>query len=194
MAVAIQTLYDATVNAISSACTNISNYNSIPSVFKSGYTRTFNHNRSKLVYRIQNPISQSYSSTVQDQLRECLSSYGFTDLSRTVSESTLTSIYAIIAAFTSARVKIISSQFSSTKYMYYDADSVTYNLESATVLTADSNEILASEGLSSSYSIQRIIQQTAKSYNIRYSVSISGYSFNNSYHPTNVTTPAVVYS
>lgn len=193
MSVAIQPLFDIAVNYISSVCTNISNYGAISAEFKPGWAREFYHNRSRAVYAIQSFIGQSNRASVQSQLQSCLYTYGFNDLSKTLSESTITGFYSVIAAFTSARVRLASSQFSNNKYIYYYSDATDYNIDSATILTSDILDILASEGINSSYAIQRIIQRNIKAYSIPYSAAIYGYGFNDGYHPANAGTPAVVY-
>lgn len=198
MAVTIQELCTIATNYISNICTNITNYNNIALEFKAGYSRRFNHNRSFSTFAIINPISQVNEATITSQLSSYLSNNAFTDLNAEVSSSTLISIYTLIAAFTSARVNLVTSQFSSDSYICYNADTVSYDLDSADILNDNSEIIFSSEGLSASYHIQRIIQQSIKTKSIQYSVSISGYSFNDNYLPTgNVdvdnTTPAIVY-
>lgn len=193
MTVTLQELCTIAVNTISSICSNITNYNSISSEFKSGYSIAFDHNRSKATFTLTNPINSVDSNTVNSQLSSFLSDNGFTSLSAELTPSTIISVYTLLAVFTSARVNLVASQFSVNKYICYINDDVTYDFDSASILTTDSDIIFATEGLSASYYIQRIIRQSIKSRSLQYRLVLSGYSWNDGYRPTNVTTPAIVY-
>lgn len=199
MAVTLQSLFDIAVSNISSICTNISSFSSISSEFKSGYSRTFNHNRSRLTFTIVDGVSQSTTDQVSSQLSTFLSDNGFSDMNEELCSSELISFYTLLAVFTSARVFDVSSQFTSNKYICYYSSDTAYNFDSATVSAADNEIILASDGLLSSYYFQKIIHQNVRAKSIQYNASIAGYAFNDGYKPTgNVDqdniTPGIVYN
>lgn len=199
MAVTLQSLFDIAVSNISSICANISDFSSISSEFKSGYSRTFNHNRSRLTFTIAKSISQATTDQVSSQLSTFLSDNGFSDMNEELHSAELISFYTLLAVFTSARVFDVSSQFTSNKYVCYYSNDTSYNFDGATVSAADNDIILASDGLLSSYYFQKIIQQNIRAKSIQYNVSIAGYAFNDGYKPTgNVdqdnTTPGTVYN
>lgn len=200
MAVTLQSLFDIAVSNISSICSNILNFSSISSEFKSGYTREFNHNRSKCTVTIANPVSQVNTSQVSSQFSTFLSDNGFSDMSKELSSGEIISYYILVAVFTSARVNYVASQFSIDTYICYNNNNnkVTYDFDSAVISAVDNEIILASDGLISSYYFQKIINQNIKANSIQYNFVMTGYAYKDGYIPTgNVdvdnTTPAIVY-
>lgn len=165
-----QDLYNTAYNNIVSVCTNINNWGSIPSQFKSGYTRTVTNTKATATLSIVNPLSQVSASTVSSQLQSHLSNYGI-DLSDTVNVEDATGLinfYTALASFVTGKVCLAGSSETDSKYIVYNSNG---SIKAYTKIDP-LDVIRANDNLTTTRTINQIIASNIKAYVVRYNLSM----------------------
>ena len=163
-------LYNTAYNNIVSVCTNINNFGSIASQFKSGYSRTVTNAKASATLRIANPITQVSASTVSSQFQSHLSNYGV-DLNDTVNVEDATGLinfYTALASFVSAKVCLAGGNESNSKYIIYNSNG---SIKAYTRIDPV-DVIRANDNLTTTRTINQIIAANIKAYIVRYNLSM----------------------
>lgn len=163
-------LFEQALSAITSACTNVSNYGSISSHFKSGYSRNVTNAKATCRVSIINPVSSVSSSTVRSQLQSHLTNKGVA-LNDTVNISDATGLinfYTALASFCSAKVCTAASSETTNRYVIYNSSG------SPTDYTRiDPRDVVrANDNITTSQTINQIISSNKKAYLVRYNISL----------------------
>ena len=167
-------LYNTALSQITAACKNVSNFASLPAMYKAGYTHnvpisTNSKYPFKVVYTIQNPISEVASSTVSTAFDASMDSHGIkAKLDQTVTTEGLIQFYKALASFCTANVKVCGCPLEKDRHIVYVAGT-----EGPSSSTTGSNDI-TSGGLDVvSKTIPTILAANMKNYFVRYTVTMT---------------------
>lgn len=179
-------MVDLVKNWIKTNCTNISNFGSIPSCFKSGYTITGNCSGTfptslvdKYTVTISgNVVSEVAASTVDSQMSSFWSTYcGSLNVNLNITAENYINFIQDMISFCSGRVFMAVSEYSANKYLVYNAGNTTY-LNYAT-LSSTQKEYRFVTATDVAYSAQGIlyniinaVNQTIRLYPARYDTNI----------------------
>lgn len=163
-----QQLYDIALNSIKSTCLNISNYDSIPAEFKSGYSTKQTTKRAVLTITIVNPIGQVAPTTADSEFSAWIAQCGV-NLSAEIDPRGLLNFYVALASFCSAKVRVLGGQQSDTKQMVYIPNGVP-----TTYTTIPNGDLLVATDMDTcTTTINSIISNNTKSYAIQYTFVMS---------------------
>lgn len=120
MAITYRTLYNQALNLIKSSCVNVSNYSSLPSSFKSGYSESRSSGLETAYFRIANPVSSISTTTVDNDFNSIMTNYGISSrLDQSITARGLINFYAALASLVQAKVCICQAR-NSGKYVCYE--------------------------------------------------------------------------
>ena len=177
MAATLSTIYNNALSQIKSQCMNISQYDSISSMMKSGATKTITskvtsgnyRSTTTLKWTISNPISRIAEATVDSDFEKLMASYGVTATNSVPTAGKLFQFYCALAIFCQARVKIAASPLVDTKYVIYDRSS-SYGTITPLV---DNNVATAKDIATITTNIMKIVCANTKGYQVKYSESVT---------------------
>lgn len=185
-------MVDLVKNWIKTNCTNISNFGSIPSCFKSGYSVSGKCSHpngcpsegrgvyDKYTITISgNIVSEVATSTVDSQMSSFWSTYcGSLNVNLNITAENYIAFMQDMVSFCSGRVFMAVSEYSANKYLIYNSGNTTYSnyvtlsstqkeyrFVTATDVAYDARGIL--------YNIINAVNQTIRLYPTRYSTTIA---------------------
>ncbi len=128
-----QTLVDLVKNYIKTNCKNISDFASISSVMKSGYSTSATISSagdgytSSYTCTISKAVAQVDTSTVDTDMTNFLSTIGVSSkLSSNIPEGEFIKFFNDMVSFCSTKMAFATSQFTTTKYLIYNTGSTSY--------------------------------------------------------------------
>ena len=175
---------DTVSSWIKSNCSNISNYASINSCCKPGYSYSVYTNEFRMVENatasITSSLKQINSSVVDSQLSQFLSSIGISNINAIVPENNFYTLINDLVAFCTSKLKFIVSQSnnntnSAVKYLVYDdSQAVQSNYVVNVQQTPVYNYICkASTATQLTQYLIILIKSTIRTVSCRYSFSIT---------------------
>lgn len=120
-----QELADTVRNFVTSNCTNVSNYSSLPSCFKSGYSDSSriggnDFQNVTVTYTITKSVPSISSSIVTSEFNGFLNQCGMNmKLSQNLSSNNFFVAFNNFVSFVATKVAVAISQFSSQSYLIY---------------------------------------------------------------------------
>lgn len=165
-------------NWIKTNCINISNYNSLPTCFKAGYTVTSQFagtNNAIMTYRvtISKYISAATTANVDNDMNSFINKISLANkLNNNIASSELISFVNDLMSFCSTKVAFTVSQYSKNKYLIYNTTNNNYKSTEG-ILTADLLKMIeTSDVLSILNILETVINQTSRTIPCTYSYNI----------------------
>lgn len=175
-----QTLVDVVKNYIKTNCVNISNFASINSTMKAGYSTSATISSSGAGYTsnytctISKAVSQVSSSTVDTDMTNFLTTIGVSNkLSSNIAEGEFIKFFNNMMSFCSTKLGFATGQFTTSKYLIYNTSATTYS-STVTINNDTARQIVkASDITSITNIITTVMKQTLRNIPCTYTYSFS---------------------
>lgn len=169
-------------NWINSNANNLSNFSSLPSAFKSGYSNTINIPKTQggndtyqptCTITNANYFTQSTTATVTSQLQSFFTARGVTNLNANVPASEFLHFINNLVSFCSTKLIYTSSQFATGKYLIYQENNTTFN-STYQMTTNDANKLVEATDMMDMFNMLfNIISQSLRCVPIKHNFSFN---------------------